>query len=182
MIVRYSESNRKHWRLVLAGLVLCASQLARPAVADNANDRLEVRVFAPDGPERIRAEHADQAFVLMAWSLDCLPCHRKLSKFAPVLAENPDWEVVLVAVDDPARADEISQRIAEYGLEDVDHWRFGGLPAETLRHALDPRWFGELPRSWLFDADHEVTALSGNLPDERIEQHFSNNDGSPGPH
>jgi hypothetical protein len=93
------------------------------------------------------------------------------------LAANPDWRLVLVAVDDPDRAAEVSQRIAEFRLELLDQWRFGDLPAERLRHALDADWFGELPRAWFHDALHQVTGISGNFPDELLKQHFASSQG-----
>lgn len=143
------------------------------SAADDAGQDQRVRVFQNGDLAQIRAEHDGRAFVLMAWSLDCLPCHRKLSRMRPVLEANPDWRLVLIAVDDPARAAETRRRITEYRLETVDHWRFADQAPALLRRALDPHWFGELPRSWLFDAAHRVRAISGVMPDEVIEQHFS---------
>ncbi|MGB0513760.1 MAG: TlpA family protein disulfide reductase [Wenzhouxiangellaceae bacterium] len=140
--------------------------------ADSGAAAVEARPFGPGDLDRIRADHAGQPFVLMAWSLDCLPCHRKLSRLRPVLEQHPHWRLVLVAVDDPERAGEVEQRIAEYGLQWLDHWRFDTTPPERLRYALDPHWYGELPRAWLYDAQHQRTAWSGTLPDERLARHF----------
>lgn len=153
-----------------AGLLLMLAMIM-PAWADSGAEN-QARPFGPTDLDRIRTEYAGQAFVLMAWSLDCLPCHRKLSRMQPVLERNPHWRLVLVAVDDPDRAHEVEQRIAEYGLEQLDHWRFDATPPERLRYALDPKWYGELPRAWMYDARHQVTAWSGTLPDERLARHF----------
>lgn len=153
----------------LALLFLLA--MAAPVGADPGASG-SIRPFGPDDLDRIRGEHAGSAFVLMAWSLDCLPCHRKLSQLRPVLERNPHWRLVLVAVDEPERAGEVEQRVAEYGLERLDHWRFDTTSPERLRYALDPRWYGELPRAWMYDARHERTAWSGTLPDEQLARHF----------
>ncbi|MGE4630656.1 MAG: hypothetical protein AAEC86_09460 [Pseudohongiellaceae bacterium] len=33
--------------------------------------------------------------------------------------------------------------------------------AERLRFSIDPNWYGELPRSYFFDAKHNMSSHSG---------------------
>ena len=54
----------------------------------------------------------------------------------------PDW---------PERSHELAQLLARSGLRRDERYAYGDESPEALAHALDPRWRGELPRTYLFD-------------------------------
>lgn len=159
--------NVAAWRTLLgAGWMVTCSAIAAPP------EPVVVREFRPGDLAGIRAGHLGQRFALVAWSLDCPPCHRELARLGDALRQHPDWAVVLISTDGPGREGEIKRLIIESGVGAAEHWRFGASPAALLRRELDPRWFGELPRTWLFDQSHEVRTISGVLPEAVLERHF----------
>jgi hypothetical protein len=147
--------------LMLSLVIACGGSFAGP-----------LNLFETGSRDEILASQKGQAFALLVWSLDCRPCHGKLAELGKLRAQYPDWQLVLLSVDGPERAAEVGERLAEFDLGDEDNWLFGDAPAAQLRHRLDPGWYGELPRTYLFDRDHGVVGLSGSLPLERLEAHF----------
>ncbi len=132
----------------------------------------QLHFFEPGSRDGILADRHGQAFAMLVWSLDCRPCNAKLAELGKLRAQHPDWQLVLLSVDGPEREREVGGRLAEFNLGGEDNWLFGNAPATQLRYHLDPNWYGELPRTYLFDPDHQAVGLSGNLPLARLEAHF----------
>jgi hypothetical protein len=49
-------------------------------------------------------------------------------------------------------------------------WAFGSTPPEQLRYVIDPKWHGEKPRSYWFNARGEKIAYSGVLTPATIQK------------
>ena len=105
--------------------------------------------------------------VVMVWSLDCSYCEPSFEALAQ--AQRRGLKVVTIAtdpVDDREAKALILQKLAKSGLH-AETWAFGPAPAEQLRHAIDPKWRGEMPRSYWFDAKGQMRAYSGLITPER---------------
>lgn len=142
----------------------------------SAEDNL--RPFDTTSYQSILAEHRDQPFVLAFWSLDCPPCHRELAELGRWLTAHPDTVLVLVSTDENA-AQETEEVLREHGLDKAENW-VTAMPFDTpLRFTIDPLWYGELPRSYLFDTDHDRQAVSGVLGEEPLVQWRARNTQTP---
>ena len=65
--------------------------------------------------------------------------------------------------------------LREHGLDHAENWA-ATVPFDTrLRFTIDPLWYGELPRSYLFDADNSRQAISGVLGEETLAQWWHRN-------
>ena len=64
------------------------------------------------------------------------------------------------AVDEQIRVKKILQ---QYNLAGLDNWCFANDDEEKLRYDIDPRWFGDLPRSYFFPLEGKVKRLRGTL-------------------
>jgi hypothetical protein len=53
--------------------------------------------------------------------------------------------------------------LEDYGLQDLPSWQFSADIPEALRYHIDPDWYGELPRSYFYNAAHERRSHSGQL-------------------
>lgn len=148
---------------VLAIALLCTLCLATSGAlaADVAP-----RAFRVDSMPEIRAEQAGKPFVLALWSVYCEPCRDELALLGRFKAANPSLPVILVAADPPEDAPSIASILAQYDLDGIEHWAYADAFEEPLRYAIDPRWRGELPRTYLFDANHQKTAVVGRLDRE----------------
>lgn len=87
---------------------------------------------------------------------------------AKLRKEYPDFSVVLVATDDVARSAEAQAFLLERGLAQVDSWIFAEPNPQRLRYEIDSGWYGELPRSYFYDAKHGRLGVSGALKAKQI--------------
>lgn len=150
----------------LAALLLCLSSVA---VAQ------ETRPFVRGSQQAIVAAHQGRPYVLALWSLDCTHCRDDLALLGRLQAKYRTLEIVLVATDTPSREAEIQAVLKQYALQGVESWVFADSYAERLRFEIDAQWYGELPRTYFFDADGKAAAVSGKIrlkPTERwVKEH-----------
>lgn len=149
-------------KAVLA-LALAASCLAAQA-------GVALQAFEPDNFQRIVDEQKGKPFVLIVWSLDCEYCQASLKTLARERRTRKDLRVVTLATDalgDPQAVALMKQRLNQLGMT-ANAWAFGAAAPEQLRYAIDPKWHGEMPRSYWFNGRGEKTAYSGVLNAETI--------------
>lgn len=134
-----------------------------------------IQAFEPDSFRQIVASKAGKPFVVMVWSLDCAYCAQSFETLAEANRKR-GLDVVTIAtdpVDDGESVRLITRKLEAYRLTG-NAWAFGASPPEQLRYAIDPKWRGELPRSYWFGANGKVTAHSGVILKERIAALVSN--------
>lgn len=130
----------------------------------------EVRPFGRDSLAEIRAARAGQPFIIKFWSLDCPPCRAELSKWGELTQRHPRLDLVLVNVDAEEHAGEAAELLDEHGLGRHQYWIFAHPFPQQLRLAIDPNWYGELPRTYFYSPDHSHHAVSGKLSAEQVER------------
>ncbi len=119
--------------------------------------------FKRDSLAEIKARYRGQSFVLSVWSLSCIPCRKDFAVLQNWQTTEPGEDVPLVFISTDAieDAEEIQGLLSNYDLQ-AESWAFAESPT-ALRYAIDPNWYGELPRTYFFDAQHQATAHSGVL-------------------
>lgn len=130
----------------------------------------EVRPFGPGSLQQIQAERTGKPFILALWSATCTHCPSELKALGELSRQHPGLDIVLVAADTPAETPQLEKLAADYGLGRQAQWVFADAQPEKLRFAIDRRWYGELPRTYFFDAQHRREAGSGVMPVERLER------------
>lgn len=138
------------------GLFIVLLLLASVAVAENP-----VRPFVAGSLAHIEKEQAGKPFVLVLWSLTCAYCPKELKMLADLQKTNPALRVVLVATDTPAESAQIAKKLDDYGLSAAPRWVFADDMPERLRFEIDRRWYGEVPRTYFYDATHQREARAG---------------------
>lgn len=123
----------------------------------------ELRLFEADSPEAIRAARPGRPFALVLWSLECAHCREEFALLAKAKRQRPDLDLVLVSTDGPEAGRDIVRTLRAAGLGRAEAWVFGADAPERLRWAIDSKWRGELPRTYLFDAAHQAAGISGRL-------------------
>ena len=50
-------------------------------------------------------------------------------------------------------------------VQNVDHeqYQYAELDEDRSRYSIDPNWYGELPRTYFYDATHQISPLSGKI-------------------
>lgn len=148
-------------RATLLLLALLAGAVAQAA---------ELRPFAAGSLHQIRAAHAGRPFVLVLWSLTCSHCQEELAQLGKFHQKRPELNVVLISTDTPDDAATLTATLARHGLARAEAWVYADAFTERLRFEIDPRWGGELPRTYFFDRAHAVTARSGTLAPAELER------------
>lgn len=130
----------------------------------------ETRPFVRGSYERIVASHTGKPFIVSFWSLTCTNCREDLSMFGKLARKYPGFNLVLIATDSPDQNKEIEQTLQRYRLERAESWVFADSYAERLRFEVDKEWYGELPRTYFFDARGRAAATSGTLDHSSTER------------
>lgn len=131
-----------------------------------------LRPFTADTLKQIEAEHAGAPFLLVLWSVHCAPCFAEMKLLSELLAQEPDLPIVLVAADTPDMREHVQDVLADYDLNRVTNYHYADAIPEKLHYAIDPQWFGELPRSYYYDAAQVRSAHSGTLERAQLEEWF----------
>lgn len=150
--------------------------LALPPRADNDradNDRAEdetadIHPFLADTFASLKQQRAGQPFILALWSVDCPPCMVELDMLGKLRQQYPELPLVLVSTDNIRLKEDASDFLLDYGLHDLPSWMFADAFAESLRFSIDPQWYGELPRGYFFDENHQAHAHSGIMSEQLV--------------
>jgi len=124
-------------------------------------------VFKTDSYQKLVVDK-NQPFLMVLWSLDCPPCIKELTMLGSVYKQYPDLNLVLVSTDSILRTDDINQLLKDSGLSAIDSRVFSEASAQHLRYAIDPGWYGELPRSYFHSKNNTRSAISGLLVPNQI--------------
>jgi cytochrome oxidase Cu insertion factor (SCO1/SenC/PrrC family) len=154
-------------RLLVALIGLALAFFSMSATAAST-----IQPFEPDSMARIVESQKGKPFVLVVWSLDCEFCQASLQTLAQEKRKRKDLNIVTLSMDpldDPQAAALMQKRLAALGMTG-NAWAFGAMPPERLRYAIDPKWHGEKPRSYWFNARGEKTAYSGVITPATIEK------------
>ncbi len=147
-------------RLVSLGLLALAtaSRAAEPAF----------RLLGRGSFAQLVAARRDQPFLLVLWSITCVPCREEFELLRELRDRYPRMPLVLVATDDQSDAAMAARMLDRYEMGEEESWMFADDP-QRLRYEIDPAWYGELPRAYFYDARHRREAVSGSLERDRVE-------------
>lgn len=151
-------------RKLLALAVLLVASTATGAMG------AELRPFTADSLAAIKEQFAGRPFVLALWSTTCTSCLKELRVLGRLAGRDPNLPLAIVSTDTPEDAADIRTALKRAGLDRLDTWVFADGVPERLRHAIDPAWRGELPKSYLYDAAHRREAHAGALDEAMVRQ------------
>jgi len=114
-----------------------------------------------------------QEFLVGLWSVDCPPCLVELNLMGSILEQNPELPFVLISTDSIEDRKWAHEFLEDFGLAGRESWMFADSFEERLRYSIDPGWYGELPRSYFFDEDHQMQSHSGIMTRELLDSWFS---------
>lgn len=135
-----------------------------------ASAEQEIKFFVRGSQQTIAATRQGKPFILALWSLDCTHCRDDLALLGQLQAKHSTLDVVLVSTDTPAQRSEILTMLKHYALQRAESWVFADSYVERLRFEIDAQWYGELPRTYFFDAAGGSTAISGKIERDPVER------------
>lgn len=147
----------------LLGLLLCLSSVCSSAAQI-------AKHFVRGSYQEIVSARVGKPFIISLWSLDCTYCHDDMVLFGKLSKKFPDLDLVLISTDTPDQIKEIARTLQKYPLKKAESWVFADSFVERLRYEVDTQWYGELPRTYFYDAQGHVLALSGRLDYAQLER------------
>lgn len=137
-----------------------------PLACLNAAEAVEVLTL--DKAKALRAVKGDKQLVVL-WSLSCTACFKELALLSDFNRRHPDRPVVLINTDDSVdQLAAIESTIAKYQLQALVNYRLPTAQADAVSFALDPNWYGELPRSYFVDEQGVWLGKSGKVSEAHL--------------
>lgn len=148
------------WRtLLVLTLLLCGSASVHAVPPQN---------FVAGSLDKILETRIGKPFLMVLWSLECPPCRHEMALLGRTIKADPDFDVVLISTDDFEEGARTEILLAEYGMDQTESWIFADPHTQRLRYEIDPKWYGELPRAYFYDPQHQRLALSGALQPQHL--------------
>jgi hypothetical protein len=115
----------------------------------------------------LNARSEGQRHAQIFWSLTCVPCRRELADLGRI-KDVGKLPISLINTDPLNQAEAVEAFLAKQKLEGMDNWQFADAIPDRLREAIDPDWYGELPRSYVIKVDGGRRGYSGIIEVARL--------------
>ena len=120
----------------------------------------------------IEKRYIDQPLIISFWSIDCPYCINDLKKLGRALSKNTNVKLITVCVDGKESAKKAERILSQANLPKHEQYQYAEVDEDRLRYNIDPSWYGELPRTYFYDAAHQVTPLSGKISNSFLDKWF----------
>ena len=134
-----------------------------------------IRLFTVGSLDQILAPRAGKPFILVLWSLECQYCRTELKMLSELKRSHPKLDVELIATDTVTDTPQVSARAKSYGMGKVEQWVFAEEMPERLRLEIDGRWYGEVPRTYFYDQQHQREVKTGLINKKFVEDWLARN-------
>lgn len=132
-----------------------------------------LKEFKPGSYQQMLDSRTNQPFMLVVWSITCSSCLKDMALLKRIHQDNPKLDIVLLATDDLTTAPQIQKIVGDNQLTDLESWVFADENTQKLQYEIDPKWFGELPRTYFFDKEHQRQGISGVLDEAAYNNRIS---------
>ena len=145
------------------------------AAITHANSPVQLKEFELGSFEQIVVDKNKQDHLVILWSFDCPPCITELEKISELNQQFPDYQLTLINTDGFEEQDRVKKLIQQFNLARLDNWAFSQVDEQQLRYDIDPRWYGDLPRSYFFPVQGKIQRLTGALSSAELLALFQPN-------
>jgi len=160
--------NRISYWVVSLWLISAAVVQANLPTSSTLNSTVSLQSFELGSFEKIVTGKNKQDHLVVLWSFDCPPCITELEKISDLHQQFPNYQLTLIntdAVDEQLRVKKI---LKQFNLAELDNWGYANSDEEKLRYDIDPRWYGDLPRSYFFPLQGKIKRLRGALSSDEL--------------
>ena len=130
----------------------------------------QIQPFYKNSLQSILDHYQNQPLMVVFWSTECSACLKELELISEFIVSNPDLNVAFVATDTAVDFQEIAEAMAKRGLPTDNSWAFADTDSQALRYSIDPKWYGEIPRTYFYDVNHQRIGLSGAIRYEQLTE------------
>jgi len=135
-------------------------------------EQTPLKLFVSGSYQQLLDSNANKPFVLVVWSITCSSCLKDMALLSKMHKSNPKINMVMLATDDTSATDDIIKILAKNELTDLENWIFADENPQKLRYEIDPKWYGELPRTYFLNKQHEREGISGVLSQQDYDAFF----------
>ena len=139
----------------------------------SANGQTVLKPFTSGSYQQLLVNNANNPFMLVVWSVDCSSCLKEMALLSDIQKNNPNIKMIMLATDELSANEQIEQILKQQQLDGIENWVFADENSQKLRFEIDPKWYGELPRTYFFDSAHQRTGISGVMSKEDYEAMFA---------
>ncbi|HEY8096345.1 MAG TPA: hypothetical protein VIE65_09695 [Methylobacter sp.] len=132
----------------------------------NTPVQAEPSAFTSGSYQQILADNANQPFMLVIWSVNCSSCLKDMALLSSIHQSRPEIKMIMLAADELSATNQVQQILEKNQLSEIESWVYAEENTQKLQFAIDPKWYGELPRTYFFDKAHQRTGVSGVLSKE----------------
>ena len=152
-------------KILITYLLFLSCSIAFPAHAE----QIDLKHFTSGSYQQLLNEYANKPFVLLIWSINCTSCKKKMPLLSELRKKMPDINLTLLATDDASASNQALSILTGNELNHADNWIFADANPQKLRYEIDPQWYGEVPRTYFLDKDHQRVGVSGSVSGETLE-------------
>lgn len=132
----------------------------------------DLKAFTSGSYQQMLANNANRPFMLVIWSVDCSSCLKDMALLSSIHKSRPELKMIMLATDDLSATGEIQQLLEKNQLSGIENWIYAEDNTQKLRFEIDPKWYGELPRTYFLDATHSRVGVSGVISKKDYETMF----------
>jgi hypothetical protein len=129
--------------------------------------------FTTGSYQQILAANVKQPFMLVVWSVTCSSCLKDMKLLSNIHKSRPELKMIMLAADEPSETGQILQILENSQLSGIENWAYASENTQKLQFEIDPKWYGELPRTYFFDKTHQRTGVSGVLSKADYDEMFA---------
>lgn len=129
--------------------------------------------FTSGNYQKILAANTNQPFMLVIWSVDCPSCLKDMELLSTIHKRRPNLKMIMLAADNLSVTGQIQQILEKNQLSGIENWIYAEDNTQKLQFEIDPKWYGELPRTYFFNSAHQRTGISGVMSKEDYEAMFA---------
>jgi len=108
-----------------------------------------------------------QATIVALWSSDCNYCKKNLKLLSSLAHRNQKLRVITIAAE--PESPELWPMLKPYALAGP-RYAYGTDNPEAIAYAIDAKWGGELPRTFLFDGRGGKQTVAGVISIDSLEK------------
>ncbi|MDO9269432.1 MAG: hypothetical protein Q7T96_10030 [Methylobacter sp.] len=153
-------------KVFLSAVFISLTAFNIPAQADPS-------AFISGSYQQILTANANRPFMLVVWSINCSSCLKDMELLSNIHKSKPDLKMIMLAADEPSATEQIQQILEKNQLSGIENWAYADENTQKLQFEIDPKWYGELPRTYFFDKTHQRTGVSGVLSKEDYDAMFA---------
>ncbi len=149
----------------LSALVILLSALSAQVQAEQAN----LKPFTSGSYQQILSSNANKPFMLSVWSITCSSCLKDMELLNRIHKKRPELKMIMLAANDISETGQIQAILEKSQLSGIENWVYADENIQKLQFEIDPKWYGELPRTYFFDKTHQREGISGVLSEADYE-------------